>query len=61
MERREDIRKAVSPIKWNSWLILKRLTLDETQRTGKKVTTAQVMERALKVLDKENNKRRSQK
>lgn len=55
----EVIRKAVSPIKWESWLTLKRLTLQETQRTGEKVTTADIMEKALTVLDKKINKRRS--
>ena len=57
----EVIRKAVSPIKWGSWLILKKLTLEETKRTGQKVTTSQIMERALSDLDKKINRRRTQK
>ena len=57
----EVIRKAVSPIKWDSWLILKRLSLEETKKTRKQVTTADIMERALSDLDKKINKRRSQK
>lgn len=53
----EEVRKPCSPIKWESWLVLKRLTLEETKRTGKQITTSQIMERAIEVLDNQNKRK----